>query len=158
MPGGGGIIVLQLTIAPSAEVEASGAPARRPAVTSTLPGLLESALAIADHLATTAARVALAEARAQKDAEHPLLVAHPEVKASEVVVVTSDRGLCGAFNANVIKFAQGVIAARRNVRVTVVTAGRKAADFFRKRIAGGISADYPQQGWVQYSQAAEIAT
>ena len=59
-----------------------------------------------------------------------------------------------AAGGHVTPLARDTLTARR---VTVVTARRKAADFFRKRIAGGISADYPQQGWVQYSQAAEIA-
>jgi F-type H+-transporting ATPase subunit gamma len=55
-----------------------------------------------------------------------------------LVVLTSNRGLCGAFNANVIKAAQHLLAttyadqhARNNV--ALITIGRKASEFFRKR-------------------------
>jgi F-type H+-transporting ATPase subunit gamma len=96
-------------------------------------------------------------ARAQKDAEHPLLRAHESQRAAEILVVTSDRGLCGAFNANVIKQAQATLAARGGVSVTVSTAGRKGNEFFRKRLGASMGADYPQQGWVTYGQAVQIA-
>jgi F-type H+-transporting ATPase subunit gamma len=96
-------------------------------------------------------------ARAQKDAEHPLLVAHPEIRSVEVLVVTSDRGLCGGFNANVLKFAQGVVASKRGTTLTVTTAGRKANEYFRRRVPQSMGHDYPQQGWVEYAQAAAIA-
>ncbi len=55
-----------------------------------------------------------------------------------LVVFTSNRGLCGAFNANVIKAAQHLMettyaqqAEQHNV--TLVTVGKKATEFFRKR-------------------------
>jgi len=95
-------------------------------------------------------------ARSQKDAEHPLLRPHESVRAAEMLVVTSDRGLCGAFNANVVKQAQAVVAARRGLSLTVSTAGRKGNEFFRRRRAS-MGADYPQQGWVTYGQAVQIA-
>ena len=113
---------------------------------------VEAARPYADAMRATLAEVA----RAQKDAEHPLLTPHESVRAVEVLVVTSDRGLCGAFNANVMKFAQGVIAKRSGVALTITTAGRKANEFFRRRFPGSMGADYPQQGWVRYEQAAAI--
>ncbi|NRA09984.1 MAG: ATP synthase F1 subunit gamma [Myxococcales bacterium] len=96
-------------------------------------------------------------ASAQGDAEHPLLEAREPVESVELVVVTSDRGLCGGFNANVIKHAQSVIAAREGCAVTLTTAGRKANEFFRKRFPDGMGGNYPQEGWVTYGMAAEIA-
>lgn len=113
---------------------------------------IDAARPYADAMLATLREVA----RAQKDAEHPLLVAHESVRAAELLIVTSDRGLCGAFNANVIKHAQGVIAARSGLALTLSTAGRKGNEFFRKRFPGAMGADYPQQGWVRYAQAAEI--
>ena len=115
---------------------------------------IEAARPYAEAMRATLREVA----RASKDAEHPLLVTHPQTRAAEIVVVTSDRGLCGAFNANVLKFAQQVVATRRaqGVSVTITTAGRKANEFFRKRYPGSMGGDYPQQGWVQYAQAARI--
>jgi F-type H+-transporting ATPase subunit gamma len=114
---------------------------------------IESARPYAEAMRATLREVA----RSQKDAEHPLLLAHPEKRAAELVIVTSDRGLCGAFNGNVIKHAQAVIAARRGLKLTVTTAGRKANEFFRKRMPDAMGPHYPQQGWVKYEQAAEIA-
>jgi F-type H+-transporting ATPase subunit gamma len=113
---------------------------------------VEAARPYADAMRATLREVA----RAQKDAEHPLLSPHESVRASEVLVVTSDRGLCGAFNTNVLKFAQQLIAARAGQSVTISTAGRKANEFFRRRFPNAMGADYPQQGWVRYEQAAAI--
>lgn len=96
-------------------------------------------------------------ASAQGGAEHPLLEARESVRGVELVVVTSDRGLCGGFNTNVIKHAQAVIAAREGCAITISTAGRKANEFFRKRFPEGMGGDYPQEGWVTYGEAVEIA-
>ena len=114
---------------------------------------IEAARPYAERMRATLAEVA----RAQRDAEHPLLEAREEVRAVELVVVTSDRGLCGAFNANVMKHAQSVLAARPDAKLTITTAGRKANEFFRKRHPEQMGADYPQTGWVVYGQAAAIA-
>ncbi|MEZ4980171.1 MAG: ATP synthase F1 subunit gamma [Saprospiraceae bacterium] len=61
-----------------------------------------------------------------------------EVKSVCIVVVTSSRGLCGAFNTNVIKAAiasiEGKYAAQRaEGNLTIVPIGKKGFDFFRKR-------------------------
>ncbi len=55
-----------------------------------------------------------------------------------LVVFTSNRGLCGAFNTNIIKAAQHLLAttyAEQHGRnnVTLITVGKKATEFFRKR-------------------------
>jgi F-type H+-transporting ATPase subunit gamma len=98
-------------------------------------------------------------ARAQRDAEHPLLAARAEVRRVEVVVVSSDRGLCGAFNANVIKHADRLLRERaeRGEGVALVCAGRKGAEFFRKRRPGELRGEHPQEGWVTYAKAAALA-
>jgi F-type H+-transporting ATPase subunit gamma len=98
-----------------------------------------------------------AVAAAQGDAEHPLLEVRDQVKAVEVIIVTSDRGLCGAFNSNILKEGQAVLAERAGKGLTITTAGRKANEFFKKRFPDGMGGDYPQEGWVEYAQAAEIA-
>jgi F-type H+-transporting ATPase subunit gamma len=113
---------------------------------------IDAARPYADAMLATLREVA----RSQKDAEHPLLLPHPSGRALEILIVTSDRGLCGAFNLNVIKHAQSVIAARAGVALTITTAGRKGNEFFRRRFPAQIGANYPQQGWVQYAQACEI--
>jgi len=72
--------------------------------------------------------------RRQPELTHPLLRVRPEPKRLEVIVVASDRGLCGAFNANVLKAGAHVLAERSgHEQVSVSTVGRKAAEFVRRR-------------------------
>jgi F-type H+-transporting ATPase subunit gamma len=62
-------------------------------------------------------------------------IAPREIKNICVVVVTSDRGLCGAFNANIIKEAVRYIneeVKTQNIEPMVYTVGRKSNDFFKK--------------------------
>ena len=55
------------------------------------------------------------------------------VKNVLVVVISSNRGLCGGFNANVIKKAKLEIANEyKNCNVSLITIGKKATDFFKK--------------------------
>ena len=62
------------------------------------------------------------------------LIASREVKNLALVVVTSDRGFCGAFNANLIRAAQGHIAAQpAGVNVRLICIGKKGVDYFGKR-------------------------
>ncbi|HMK44286.1 MAG TPA: ATP synthase F1 subunit gamma [Dissulfurispiraceae bacterium] len=65
---------------------------------------------------------------------HPLLQARP-VKKVEVVVMTGDRGLCGAYNTNVMKAAVNTIRElqKQGVEVSLSAIGRKAADLLRRR-------------------------
>ncbi len=69
---------------------------------------------------------------------HPLLRERKEVKAALVVVITGDRGLAGAFNSNVIKTAEALIASEyselhANGSLHIVGVGRKGAEYFTKR-------------------------
>ena len=68
--------------------------------------------------------------------KNPLFVSRPVTNVA-VIVVTADRGLCGAFNANIIKAAAGHIRSnygelQESGNVHVVTVGRKGFDFFAK--------------------------
>lgn len=69
-----------------------------------------------------------------EDAAHPLLASRSEVKTSGIIIATSDRGLCGSFNVNIImaalKFAQAKMNEGKAVRVYCV--GKKARDAVRK--------------------------
>lgn len=58
---------------------------------------------------------------------HPLLTARQDVKQVMVVLITSDRGLAGAYNANIIRMAQR-FAMRLGKPVRYVTVGRKGRD------------------------------
>jgi len=64
--------------------------------------------------------------------EHPLLARRPERKIL-LVVVTADRGLCGAFNANLLRTAENYIRERGRDKVSLMAVGRKGRDFFHRR-------------------------
>jgi F-type H+-transporting ATPase subunit gamma len=72
-------------------------------------------------------------ARVSRDA-HPLLVVRP-IKAVEILIVASDRGLCGAFNAQLVRRGMEVIRAQeaQGRQVSLTCVGRKSRDFFRRR-------------------------
>ncbi|WNM58994.1 ATP synthase F1 subunit gamma [Candidatus Nitrospira allomarina] len=67
-------------------------------------------------------------------ASHPLLQRR-DGNAMELLVVTSDRGLCGAFNTNILRQAVEFLEeqTRQGKHVSVSLAGRKSIDFFRRR-------------------------
>lgn len=67
----------------------------------------------------------------EKEELHPLLQTRPVNKVA-LVLLTGDRGLCGAFNANVIHMAQKHIEAQ-TVAVDVVAVGRKGRDVMLRR-------------------------
>jgi F-type H+-transporting ATPase subunit gamma len=64
---------------------------------------------------------------------HPLLAARAEERRIVLVLVTSDRGLCGGYNTNLIRAAQTFLLEHRDDDVRVVFVGRKGNDFFRRR-------------------------
>ena len=67
-----------------------------------------------------------------EDVSHPLLEVRPEERIL-FVVVTADRGLCGAFNSNINRTGQNFIRDHKDQTIGLVTVGRKGRDFFRRR-------------------------
>jgi F-type H+-transporting ATPase subunit gamma len=65
--------------------------------------------------------------------KHPLLARREEERNVVVVVVTGDKGLAGAFNANVLKATVNLLNERKWENVELVPIGRKANDFFKRR-------------------------
>lgn len=107
-----------------------------------------------DKLADILARVAGMSGQT----ENPYLNKHKYTKKVVYVVVTADRGLCGAYNTNIIKAATNAINSDgREVEASVVAVGRKARDFFRKRgyKVDGEFVNIPDN--VSYAQAKEMA-
>ena len=74
------------------------------------------------------------------EASHPLLEAHPEKKNVLFVVVTSDRGLAGAFNTQVLRAAekQAHAYAAQGIETSYILCGKKAIGYFGYR---GVSAE-----------------
>lgn len=79
-----------------------------------------------------------------------------EVKKVLIVAITSNRGLCGAFNANVVKQVRALEESYNGKEVTIYTIGKKSGDAFRKTntIAGEITAIFDN---LSFDNAAEIA-
>jgi F-type H+-transporting ATPase subunit gamma len=87
---------------------------------------------------------------------HPLLQQR-EGPRRQIVLVTSDRGLAGAFNANIIRHALDLLRRSSTAEVTLVVVGRKARDFFRRR---PVTIKKEMVGFwdrLAYSHAAELA-
>jgi F-type H+-transporting ATPase subunit gamma len=65
-------------------------------------------------------------------AQHPLLEQR-EGPRRQIVIITADKGLAGAFNSNVIRRALELVRQSNTAEVTLVVVGRKARDFYRRR-------------------------
>jgi F-type H+-transporting ATPase subunit gamma len=74
----------------------------------------------------------LVSAAGTDGAPHPLLEQR-EGPRRQVVVITADRGLAGAFNANIIRHALVLVREASQADLTLVVVGRKGRDFFRRR-------------------------
>jgi F-type H+-transporting ATPase subunit gamma len=100
----------------------------------------------------------VAQAASDEEASRiPLLAQRPEQRI-QLIVMTADRGLAGAFNANVIRAAQKFITDHADAEWALETIGRKGRDFFRKRRANitGEAATFFQKV-VRYEDALEVA-
>jgi F-type H+-transporting ATPase subunit gamma len=79
------------------------------------------------------------------DVQNPLLEVHDQVKRVAYVLVTADGGLCGAYNTNLIKKTEEIMAAEtREVEQVVVAVGSKGRNYFKKRDL--IDAEYVHLG------------
>lgn len=93
-------------------------------------------------------------AKSSSDFSHPLLEVR-ETKNVAYIVITADKGLCGGYNANIIK--QSFTEIKQLESVSVVAVGRKGRDFY-KRIGKDIKAEFVGLGErIEYTQAQEIA-
>ncbi len=63
---------------------------------------------------------------------HPLLIERDE-KRVDVLLITTDRGLCGAYNSNVIRLAENFRADQQEKELTFRFVGRKGSEYFRRR-------------------------
>src|ERR1044072_6216553 len=96
--------------------------------------------------------------RTDESFHHPLLDARGDERYL-LVLVTADKGLCGAFNTNLIKAAQTFIRENPGKQIEILAVGRKGRDFFRRRDAA-LAGEYigvTGKGRVEFSEALEIA-
>ncbi|BBX72628.1 F0F1 ATP synthase subunit gamma [Mycobacterium shinjukuense] len=92
--------------------------------------------------------------------DHPLLVERSEPKRAGVLVVSSDRGLCGAYNANIFRRSEELFSLLREEgkQPVLYVVGRKALNYFTFRHWNitGSWAGFSEQP--KYEHAAEIAS
>jgi F-type H+-transporting ATPase subunit gamma len=101
------------------------------------------------------ADVAAAAGSDERVAAQPLLARRPEQHV-QLILITSDKGLAGAFNANLLKAAQRFVEEHKPASTDFLLIGRKGRDFFRKR-GVPITGEHLGMAKVQYDDAAAIA-
>jgi F-type H+-transporting ATPase subunit gamma len=97
-------------------------------------------------------------AQAGEDFKHPLMDARGDERYL-LVLVTADKGLAGAFNANLTKAALAFVREHEGKSVEILAVGRKGRDFFRRRGAE-IVGEYiglTGKGRIEHAEALEIA-
>lgn len=90
---------------------------------------------------------------------HPLFETREKVRSLELIIVTSDRGLAGAFNNAVIKFAEGILKERESglEKVSFTLLGKKVGDYYKRRRPQDILQARPVGNAIVYAAAAEVA-
>ncbi len=78
------------------------------------------------------ADVAMASAANEHVSQHPLLVVRPEQRV-QLLLLTADRGLAGAFNSNLIRASQQFLSEHKDAQVELELLGRKGRDYYRRR-------------------------
>jgi len=74
------------------------------------------------------------------EAKHPLL-ARREEKNIALIVVTGDKGLAGAFNANLLKATLRFLETKKGKNIDIVAVGRKGRDFLRRRFPVAVAGE-----------------
>ena len=90
------------------------------------------------------------------DDVHPLL-ARRTTGRKRLVIITADKGLCGAFNSNILRASLAFLREQGPTDVTLVVVGKKARDFYRRRqweVKSEMLGFFDQ---LAYSHAQEIA-
>jgi F-type H+-transporting ATPase subunit gamma len=96
--------------------------------------------------------------RTSEDFHHPLLDLRGDQRYL-LVLVTADKGLCGAFNTNLTKAAQAFMRENADKNIEIIAIGRKGRDFFRNRhaVIAGEFIGLTGKGRVDFSEALEVA-
>ena len=90
------------------------------------------------------------------DRSHPLLAERP-IERPLLVLITADRGLCGAFNTNLIRAAQSYLDEHRDLDVSLIAVGRKGRDYFVKRPVKVISEHINIFGRLEFTQSQPVS-
>jgi len=96
--------------------------------------------------------------RTDEDFHHPLLDERGDERYL-LVLVTADKGLCGAFNTNLVKAAQSFMKENSEKSIEILAIGRKGRDFFRNRnaVIAGEYIGLTGKGRVDFAEALDVA-
>jgi F-type H+-transporting ATPase subunit gamma len=96
--------------------------------------------------------------RTDEDFHHPLLDQRGDVRYL-MVLVTADKGLCGAFNTNLVKAGQSFVKENPGKTIEILAIGRKGRDFFRSRnaVIAGEYIGLTGKGRVDLAEALDVA-
>ncbi len=81
---------------------------------------------LSEQLTSVAARVGDA-------ASNPLLATRAEEKVVDIILVTSDRGLCGGYNSNLIRTCESLLADKADCEIRLTVIGTKGSQYFKNR-------------------------
>jgi F-type H+-transporting ATPase subunit gamma len=96
--------------------------------------------------------------RTDEDFHHPLLDLRGDQRYL-LVLITADKGLCGAFNTNLTKAAQAFMRENSDKKIEIMAIGRKGRDFFRNRraVIAGEFIGLTAKARLEFSDALEVA-
>jgi F-type H+-transporting ATPase subunit gamma len=99
-------------------------------------------------------------ARFVRDAKHPLLEEHEKHERIVIVAVVSDRGLCGAFNSNILRMTEELTReeAAQGAESDIIAFGKKAIGYFRYRGVEPIASYRDVSDKPSIAEARSIAT
>src|SRR5580704_15038257 len=96
-------------------------------------------------------------AQSDERASESVWLTKREPKNIDLVLITSDKGLAGAFNSNLIKASQRFLAEHAQAKVSMTLVGRKGRDFFKRRDAAIIGEYIHILAKPAYADAATVA-
>jgi F-type H+-transporting ATPase subunit gamma len=104
-------------------------------------------------------RKVIADIAVTNKVSHPLMEAKEQVKNVLLVVISSDRGLCGAFNSNINKFTENYYNENKNKleKIDFIFVGRKVNDYFARRGIKPIDYITKLDKDISYELAAKVA-
>ncbi len=105
-------------------------------------------------------RKVIADIAVTNKVSHPLMEKKEQVKNVLLVVITSDRGLCGAFNSNINKFTENYLKSNANKyeKIDVLFIGRRGYDYFARRNVKSVDYITKLDKDISYELAAKIST
>jgi F-type H+-transporting ATPase subunit gamma len=101
----------------------------------------------------------IASLSSERESQHPLITPRQR-KTVEIVVITSDKGLCGAFNSNILKGAVNFISEceKEGFNISISAIGKKASDYFKRRNITMRKSWTGLSGKIVYSDINEISS